>query len=122
MSKINDTTKPVLCKPYSECMLTLGLVLKRKKMPTLILKQKITKGFDHWLAAYDGAEDLRSSKYGIKTIYRGQDIEDKDTIHVVMYTPNMDVIREHMENEADLIASAGGDTNPASMSMSIASD
>ena len=39
-----------------------------------------------------------------------------------MYTPSMDVIREHMENEADLIASAGGDTDPASMSMSIASD
>ena len=91
-------------------------------MPTLILQQKITKGFDHWLAAYDGAEDLRSSKYGIKTIYRGQDIENKDIIHVVMNTPNMDVIREHMENEADLIASAGGDTDPASMSMSIASD
>ena len=122
MSKIKDTTKPVLCKFNSECILTLDLVLLRKKMPTLILKQKITKGFDHWLAAYDGAEDLRSSKYGIKTIYRGQDIEDKDTIHVVMYTPNMDVIREHMENEADLIASAGGDTDPASMSMSIASD
>ena len=66
-------------------------------MPTLILKQKITKGYDHWLAAFDGAEDLRNDKYGIKTIYRGQDVNDKDTIHVVMYTPNMDVIQEHME-------------------------
>ena len=35
-------------------------------MPTLILKQKITKGYDHWLAAFDGAEELRSG-YGIKT-------------------------------------------------------
>ena len=51
-------------------------------MPTLILKQKITKGYDHWLAAYDGAEELRSTKYGIKTIYRGHDINDRDTIHV----------------------------------------
>ena len=51
-------------------------------MPTLILKQKITKGYDHWLAAFDGAEGLRSSKYGIKTIYRGQDVNDNDTIHV----------------------------------------
>ena len=39
-------------------------------MPTLILKQKITKGYEHWLAAFDGAEELRSG-YGIKTIYRG---------------------------------------------------
>ena len=95
---------------------------RRNKMPTLILIQKITKGYDHWLAAFDGAEDLRSSKYGIKTIYRGQDVNDNDTIHVVMYTPNMDVIQEHMENEAELIASAGGDTDPETMSMSIASD
>ena len=51
-------------------------------MPTLILKQKITKGYDHWLAAFDGAEDLRNDKYGIKTIYRGQDVNDKDTSHV----------------------------------------
>ena len=49
-------------------------------------------------------------------------MNDNDTIHVVMYTPNMDVIQEHMENEADLIASAGGDTDPETMSMSIASD
>ncbi|MFL2766570.1 MAG: DUF3764 family protein [Paracoccaceae bacterium] len=91
-------------------------------MPSLILKQKITKGYEHWLAAYDGAEELRSSKYGIKTIYRGQDAADADTIHVVMYTPSMKVIEEHMQNEADLIAAAGGDTDPDSMTMSIASD
>ncbi len=95
---------------------------KGEIMPTLILKQKITKGYDHWLAAYDGAEELRSTKYGIKTIYRGHDINDRDTIHVVMYTPNMDVIQDHMENEAELIASAGGDTDPSTMSMSVASD
>ena len=41
-------------------------------MPTLILKQKITMGYEHWLAAFDGAEELRSG-YGIKTIYQGQD-------------------------------------------------
>ena len=32
------------------------------------------------------------------------------------------VNEEHMKNEADLIAAAGGDTDPNSMSMSIASD
>ena len=90
-------------------------------MPTLILKQKITKGYEHWLAAFDGAEELRSG-YGIKTIYRGQDAADADTIHVVMYTPTMEVIEEHMKNEADLIAAAGGDPDPNSMTMCIASD
>ena len=91
-------------------------------MPTLILKQKITKGYDHWLAAFDGAEDLRSSKYGIKTIYRGQDVNDRDTLNVVMYTPSMEVIQQHMENKAEVIASAGGESDPERMSMSIASD
>ena len=91
-------------------------------MPTLILKQKITKGYDHWLAAYDGAEELRSTKYGIKTIYTAHQQNHLDTIHVVMFTPNMEVIQEHRENEAELIASAGGDTDPSTMSMSVASD
>ena len=90
-------------------------------MPTLILKQKITKGYEHWLTAFDGAEELRS-RYGMKTIYRGQDVADADTIHVVTYTPSMEVIEEHMENEADLIAAAGGDPDPNSMTMCIASD
>ena len=90
-------------------------------MPTLILKQKITKGYEYWLTAFDGAEELRS-RYGMKTIYRGQDVADADTLHVVMYTPSMEVIEEHMENEADLIAAAGGDPDPNSMTMCIASD
>ena len=91
-------------------------------MPTIIVKQKITKGYEHWLAAFDGAEELRSSKYGIKTIYRGQDAADADTIHVVMYTPSMEAMQDHMQNEGDLIAEAGGDTDPETMSMSISSD
>ena len=39
-----------------------------------------------------------------------------------MYTPSMEVIQEHMKNEAELIAAAGSDTDPETMSMSIASD
>jgi len=30
-------------------------------MPTLVLKQKITKGYDHCLATYEDAEELRST-------------------------------------------------------------
>ena len=81
-------------------------------MPTLVIKGKITKGYDHWVKVYDDAEDLRNSKYGIKTVYRGHELEDPNTIHVVMFTPNMDVLQQHMENEAELIADAGGDPSP----------
>jgi len=34
----------------------------------------------------------------------------------------MEVIQEHMGNETELIASAGGDTDRRTMSMSVASD
>ena len=91
-------------------------------MPTLIIKGKITKGYDHWLAAYDGSEDLRNDKYGINTIYRGQDLNEPDTIHVVMHTPTMEAIQTHMENDAELISEAGGDPSPGANSMSMASD
>ena len=90
-------------------------------MPTLILKQKITKGYEHWLAAFDGAEELRSG-YGIKTIYRGQDAADADTIHVVMYTPSMEALQEHMQNEAEVIAEAGGDPSPEANIISVCTD
>tara|TARA_B100000941_G_C28093497_1_gene344719 strand:- start:265 stop:381 length:117 start_codon:yes stop_codon:yes gene_type:complete len=38
-------------------------------MPTLLIKGKITKGNEYWVTEYDLAEELRDSKYGIKTIY-----------------------------------------------------
>ena len=91
-------------------------------MPTLIIKGKITKGYDHWLAAFDGSEDQRNTKYGIKTIYRGQDLNEPDTIHVVMQTPTMEAVKKHMENDAELISEAGGDPSPEANSMSMASD
>lgn len=91
-------------------------------MPTLVIKGKITKGYDHWLKVYDDAEDLRNSKYGIKTVYRGHELEDPNTIHVVMFTPNMDVLQQHMENEADLIADAGGDPSPEANHITMCSD
>ena len=91
-------------------------------MPTLVIKGKITKGYDHWVKVYDEAEDLRNSKYGIKTVYRGHELEDPNTIHVVMFTPNMDVLQQHMENEADLIADAGGDPSPEANHIKMCSD
>lgn len=91
-------------------------------MTTLVIKGKITKGYDHWVKVYDKAEELRNSKYGIKTIYRGHEIENSNIIHVVMYTPNMDVLHQHMENESDLIAEAGGDPSPEANIITICSD
>ena len=91
-------------------------------MTTLVIKGKITKGYDHWVKVYDKAEELRNSKYGIKTIYRGHEIENSNIIHVVMYSPNMDVLQQHMENEADLIADAGGDPSPEANHITMCSD
>ena len=91
-------------------------------MPTLIIKGKITKGYDHWVKVYDEAEELRNSKYGIKTIYRGHEVENSDTIHVVMFTPSMEVLQEHMEAEAELIAEAGGDPSPEASIITLCSD
>ena len=54
--------------------------------------------------------------------YKGYDAYDRDTLNVVMYTPSMEVIQQHMENKAEVIASAGGESDPERMSMSIASD
>ena len=50
-------------------------------MPTLVIKGKIMKDYSHWVKIYDEAEELRNSKYGIRTIYRGHEMEDESTIH-----------------------------------------
>jgi hypothetical protein len=91
-------------------------------MPTVIIKGKMTKGYDHWLAAFEGLEERRDKDYGIRTLYRGQDLQEADTFHLVMFTPSMEVLQSHMENEAVLIAEAGGDPDPDANTMSISSD
>ena len=91
-------------------------------MPTVIIKGKMTKGYDHWLAAFEGLEERRDKDYGIRTLYRGQDLQEADTFHLVMFTPSLEVLQSHMENEAVLIAEAGGDPDPDANTMSISSD
>ncbi len=93
-----------------------------KIMPTLVIKGKITKGYDHWLDAFDGSEKMRNSRYGIKCLYRGHEIDDPDTIHVVLFTPSIETIQQHMQNDAELIAQAGGDPTPEANEMVICSD
>jgi hypothetical protein len=91
-------------------------------MPTLVIKGKITEGYDHWLKVFDESEEMRNSTYGIKCLYRGHEMDDPDTIHVVMFTPSMETIQKHMETDAELIAQAGGDPNPDANEMVICSD
>ena len=91
-------------------------------MPTLIIKSKINKGYDHWLKAYDSAEELRVNQYGIKTLYRGHDMEDATTVHVVMNTPSMEALQQHMENDAELMADAGGDPSPENTQITVCSN
>ena len=50
------------------------------------------------------------------------ELENSNTIHVVMYTPSMEVLQKHMENEAELIAEAGGDTSPEANVITLCSD
>ena len=91
-------------------------------MPTLIITSKITKGYDRWVNAYDSAEELRVSQYGIKTLYRGHDAEDVNTIRVVMNTPSMEALQKHMETDAELMADAGGDPSPEATTIVVCSD
>ena len=81
-------------------------------MPTLVIKGKITKEYNHWVKVFDDVGELRESKYGIKTIYRGHELADESTIHVVLHTPSMEALQEHMQNESEKIAEAGGDPSP----------
>lgn len=97
-------------------------IRRLKIMPTLVIKGKITKGYDHWLDAFDGSEEMRNSRYGIKCLYRGHEIDDPDTIHVVLFTPSIETIQQHMQNDAELIAQAGGDPTPEANEMVICSD
>ena len=91
-------------------------------MPTLVIKGKITKEYSHWVKVFDEVGELRESKYGIKTIYRGHELDDDSTIHVVMHTPSMEALQEHMQNEAEVIVEAGGDPSPEANIISICSD
>ena len=98
------------------------MIAKGYAMPTLVIKGKITKGYEHWLEAFDGLENTRNSKYGIKCLYRGHQMDDPNTIHVVLYTPSIEKIQQHMEIDAELILQAGGDPSPEANEIVICSD
>ena len=55
-------------------------------MPVVIIEGKLEKSYEHWVSAFDGHKDAREAA-GFKTLYRGHEINDPTTIHVVQYSP-----------------------------------
>ena len=58
-------------------------------MPTLVIKGKITKEYSHWVKVFDEVGDLRESKYGIKTIYRGHELFDLQFVDYQIFVIHM---------------------------------
>ena len=75
-------------------------------MPTLIIKGKITKGYDHWLAAFDGSDGTLSLNTVSKCHIPWSGFKRARYIRV-MHTPTMEAVQKHMENDAELISEAG---------------
>ena len=63
-------------------------------MPILVIKGKITKGYGHWVKVHDDAEELR---------IQNMELEDPTTIHIVIYTPSMEALQKHMENDLNYL-------------------
>ena len=75
-------------------------------MPTLIMTGKLEKSWDHWVATYDGHKSARKA-VGMRDIYRGHTADDPTTIHVVSWTPSMQVLEDFMAANAEVIKEAG---------------
>ena len=61
-------------------------------MPTLVIKGIITKGYEHLVKVYDQTYELRYTKYGIKTIDRGHELEVPNTRDDIVNTPSLDLL------------------------------
>ena len=69
------------------------------------------------------ASGYLSGKYRNETYPKGSRMERDWEFWKYRYnTPNMDVLQQHMENEADLIADAGGDPSPEANHITMCSD
>ncbi len=76
-------------------------------MPTVIVSGgKLEKSYDHWVSAFDAHDDARKAA-GIKALYRGHDLSDATSIHVVLQTPSMEVLGEFMKENAEIIKESG---------------
>ena len=71
-----------------------------------------------WLAAFDGSEDLQlNTRIRYQNHIPWSNLNEPDTIHVVMQTPTMEAVQKHMENDAELISEAGDDSDHIVFSM-----
>ena len=75
-------------------------------MPTIIMNAKLEKTYDDWVKAFDEHQSLRTA-VGIKDMYRGHELSDPNTIHVVMSVPSMEIMDTFMKDNAEFIKNAG---------------
>ena len=75
-------------------------------MPMIIMNAKLDKPYDDWVRTFDQHQSLRTA-VGIKDIYRGHELSDSNTIHVVMSVPSMEIMDAFMKEHAEFIENAG---------------
>ena len=75
-------------------------------MPTIIMNAKLEKPYDDWVKAFDEHQSVRAA-VGIKDMYRGHELSDPNTIHVVMSVPSMEIMDAFMKENAEFIKNAG---------------
>ena len=75
-------------------------------MPTIIMNAKLEKPYDDWVKAFDEHRSARNA-VGIKDIFRGHELSDPNTIHVVMSVPSMEIMDTFMKENAEFIKNAG---------------
>jgi hypothetical protein len=86
--------------------LHISIIGKEILMPVVIMRAKLEKSYEHWVSAFDGNNDAREAA-GFKVLYRGHELNDPTTIHVVQYTPSVELIGKFMKENADVIKEAG---------------
>ena len=75
-------------------------------MPTIIMNAKLEKPYGDWVKAFDEHQSQRTA-VGIKDIYRGHELSDHNTIHVIMSVPSMEIMDAFMKEHTEFIKNAG---------------
>ena len=88
-------------------------------MPTVIIRGKLEKSYDHWVAAFNAHESARKA-VGLNVLYRGYDLNDSGVIHIVMHTPSMETLSKFMQDNAEYIKESGN--TPGSLELTVCSD
>ncbi len=75
-------------------------------MPTVIMKAKLEKTYEHWVKVFDDHKPVREAA-GFKDIYRGHLMDDANTVQAVIYTPSMETLDQFMKDEAEAMSESG---------------